>query len=452
MNELRDHLRLLREGTVDPADYNSKGYALRGSIRTDGFRLQLISFKLRVLQRCRFNRPSNYPSPPRLTSTVAGTDYFLTEIRNIAKTPADVSRLWPNCKPDEIKILCLDLGQAFVAGASAMLPNSSVSQSITLSSSVPAISSSIPTELAFLDTPLMSSNINQVFHNIAVSQKAVAQPILKHRRWMEAVKGNVPDYAEHSIADIESRMPPLRGKDASVIEYFQELEQAQDHLDAFYNGNNLLYKRHLWDAKRAKKEEFRTVANRLLNAIGGSVGRQRAQEDNVVIGIGLGQFKSSSGLTSLHETFLAYFVNLARSLNYIVVGINEFYTSKKCPICTEFVCQVNIRRLYCRNCQSFIHRDIMAAHNMCNIVRSYLVENIRPDYLQPVDDKGNMPWKKDGDGIGIAPTHESRSSSSSSSSSSFPSRKTRMTKKPPGQDFSPAASRMSKRPVSVGHS
>ncbi|KAF9150174.1 hypothetical protein BGX20_005773, partial [Mortierella sp. AD010] len=59
----------------------------------------------------------------------------------------------------------------------------------------------------------------------------------------------------------------------------------------------------------AKKEEFRTVANRLLNAIGGSVGRQRAQ-DNVVIGIGLGQFKSSSGLTSLHETFLAYFVNL----------------------------------------------------------------------------------------------------------------------------------------------
>ncbi|KAG0011825.1 hypothetical protein BGZ80_000400 [Entomortierella chlamydospora] len=411
MNELRDHLRLLREGTVDPADYNSKGYALRGSIRTDGFRLQLISFKLRVLQRCRFNRPGNYPSPPRLISTVAGTDYFLTEIRNIAKTPADVSRLWPNCKPDEIKILCLDLGQAFVAGASAMLPNSSVSQSITLSSSVPAISSSIPTELAFLDTPLMSSNINQVFHNIAVSQKAVAQPILKHRRWMEAVKGNVPDYAEHSIADIESRMPPLRGKDASVIEYFQELEQAQDHLDAFYNGNNLLYKRHLWDAKRAKKEEFRTVANRLLNAIGGSVGRQRAQEDNVVIGIGLGQFKSSSGLTSLHETFLAYFVNL-----------------------------------------SFIHRDIMAAHNMCNIVRSYLVENIRPDYLQPVDDKGNMPWKKDGDGIGIAPTHESRSSSSSSSSSSFPSRKTRMTKKPPGQDFSPAASRMSKRPVSVGHS
>ncbi|KAK3838051.1 MAG: hypothetical protein J3R72DRAFT_512534 [Linnemannia gamsii] len=32
---------------------------------------------------------ANYLSPPRLTSTVAGTDYFLTEIRNTIKSPVE---------------------------------------------------------------------------------------------------------------------------------------------------------------------------------------------------------------------------------------------------------------------------------------------------------------------------------------------------------------------------
>lgn len=96
----------------------------------------------------------------------------------------------------------------------------------------------------------------------------------------------------------------------STVEYFQELEQVQDRLDAFYNGNNFQYKRHSWDAKRARHEEFRTVANRLLNAVGGSIGRKRAENDKVVIGIGLGKFKSTSRLTSLHESFLGFFVSL----------------------------------------------------------------------------------------------------------------------------------------------
>ncbi|KAF9271067.1 hypothetical protein BGZ88_006901, partial [Linnemannia elongata] len=56
MDEIRDHLRPLRQGTVDPREYKSKGYVLRGSIRTDGHRLQILGFKLKELQSCRFKR------------------------------------------------------------------------------------------------------------------------------------------------------------------------------------------------------------------------------------------------------------------------------------------------------------------------------------------------------------------------------------------------------------
>jgi len=37
----------------------------------------------------------------------------------------------------------------------------------------------------------------------------------------------------------------------------------------------------------------------------------------------------------------------------------------------------------------------MAAHNMCNIVQAHLVNQQRPDYLQPVDKEGRFPWKEE---------------------------------------------------------
>ncbi|KAF9201869.1 hypothetical protein BGZ59_002472, partial [Podila verticillata] len=45
----REHLRGLRRDTFDPSSYTTKGYVLRGSIRFDGFRLQVLAFKLNEL-------------------------------------------------------------------------------------------------------------------------------------------------------------------------------------------------------------------------------------------------------------------------------------------------------------------------------------------------------------------------------------------------------------------
>ena len=77
-----------------------------------------------------------------------------------------------------------------------------------------------------------------------------------------------------------------------------------------------------------------------------------------------------------------------------MVGVNEFYTSKKCPTCEEFIGQVDMRRFYCFSCKTYMHRDVMTGHNMVNIVRSHLLTQQRSRYLQPRDIDGNYPWKE----------------------------------------------------------
>ncbi|KAF9537994.1 hypothetical protein EC957_007386 [Mortierella hygrophila] len=56
----------------------------------------------------------------------------------------------------------------------------------------------------------------------SVSQKAVSQPAFKH----------------------QLKLPPLCGKDASVVEYPKVLEQHHNRPDDFYNVDDMRFKRH----------------------------------------------------------------------------------------------------------------------------------------------------------------------------------------------------------------
>lgn len=316
INEIRNHLYLLKEKmTFDPHQYSQKGYALHGSVRTDGHRLQLLAFKLKELQSVWYRQLPETKLPPWLTLTVGGIDYYLTEIRNIIKTKEDVSRLWPHCNPIDIQILGFDLGQAFVAGVSTLLPSSTalaVSTDLTPSSN--------------------AAQDSQIFHNLTTSQKAISQPTLKHRHWMEGQKRIMPPGTSASIQEIESDFPPLCGEDLSVISYLKDLEQVRDQLDEFYNGNNMLFKKHKWDATRAKEEEFRLIANHVLKLVGGSIGRKQDPKSMVIIGIGLGQFSSDSGLSLLHETFMVYFVQLVCSSSHSTLVDNVQFHLLTCSI------------------------------------------------------------------------------------------------------------------------
>ncbi|KAF9566387.1 hypothetical protein EC968_003792 [Mortierella alpina] len=162
---MRRHIQTLRAPDFDPGappthqirlsptSVKTARSVLRGSHRTDGFRLQRLAFKMNELNSVKYKQLPHNVLPSRLTSIVGGVGYYLDEIRNIVKTPQDVVTLW-GCTPDEIKILGIDLGQACVVGASALLPEP-------------------------LPLNKTSKKTRVVFHNLAVKQKAVYQPLFK---------------------------------------------------------------------------------------------------------------------------------------------------------------------------------------------------------------------------------------------------------------------------------
>ncbi|KAI8602384.1 hypothetical protein EDD21DRAFT_414030 [Dissophora ornata] len=206
-------------------------------------------------------------------------------------TKQDVAYLW-NYNPSQIKIVYLDLGQAFAIGASAILP-----------------SPEHPT----------------------IKQKVVYQPTFKHGHWMEQRKG-VPIDGLSYISRIETDLPHRHGTQASINDYRNHLQDVEVHLESFY-GNVVVKK---WNAGKARDEEYKLIADRLLR-LGGSTCVKREDSNKVVIGVGLGKSSAKSRLSSLHESFQSHFTQKARSLNYIAVSVNEYYTSKKCPTCEEFV-------------------------------------------------------------------------------------------------------------------
>ncbi|KAF9142431.1 hypothetical protein BGX20_007278, partial [Mortierella sp. AD010] len=107
--------------------------------------------------------------------------------------------------------------------------------------------------------PQDASASEQLFLNLAVKSKAIYQPNLKHRRWMERRKHQAlpgsnkseesgqSEEPEESIVDIESNLPSLRGKDSCCINYCKKLELNYQKLDSFYNSDKYLFERHDWD-------------------------------------------------------------------------------------------------------------------------------------------------------------------------------------------------------------
>ncbi|KAI1313011.1 hypothetical protein EDD11_002789 [Mortierella claussenii] len=213
------------------------------------------------LNGVKFRRFAADKLPLRITSALGGTGDFLTEIRNVVKSKEDVQQLW-GCDPAKIKVLGLDLEQAFVVGASAILPDRGQ-----------PTGEQGPSDVGRKDK----------FYSLAVKQKAVYQPTLKHRRWLDQRTGRLAD-GQRSVKDIESDLPDLRGTGASVRDYVGRPEDVEVHLDTFYNSVAL--KKHLWDARRAKAEEYRQITNSLLMIVGRSLSAKRKDKNKVIIGVG----------------------------------------------------------------------------------------------------------------------------------------------------------------------
>ena len=211
--------------------------------------------------------------------------------------------------PDDDQESPMDLAAPAVGPISNIVAAPPVDQSkdvVVATTAVNLTSASAPA------TPPEAPQEKAIYRNLAVKSKAVYQPQFKFRRWMEGQKKIVPPGETTSISDIECGLPALRGENASVINYVTELAKVEERLERFYNGNDMIYKRHKWDAKRAKDREFLEIANSLLKVVGGNVGELRKDDNKVVIAIGLGQFRGTPGLMSVHSSFLTYFVRKVR--------------------------------------------------------------------------------------------------------------------------------------------
>jgi hypothetical protein len=320
LSEIQDHLQHVQR--TKPKDYHQKAYILHGSIRTDGFRVQILAFKLRERQDARFRRLPEDDVPPRLTTTVAGSNYYLSEIRYVIKSKDDIEKLWPGKSVNHMKIVGFDGGQACVIGGFAYLPEDlddrdkdkdtvsggSCMEGVDMIDPAPDLVSTLPHDL--VTGPRVDSS-EPPFYNLAVKQKAMYQQVFRHRRWLESEKRLVPEVEERSVADIECRLPPLRVQSASIVNYVEELERVERRLKEFYAGDDNRFKKHEWDQKRAMQAEHQALSERLLNVVGGSLGRRvedNEDKDPVLFAVGLGQFSSNSKLASLHSTFLSYFI------------------------------------------------------------------------------------------------------------------------------------------------
>ncbi|KAI8596280.1 hypothetical protein EDD21DRAFT_408500, partial [Dissophora ornata] len=150
-----------------------------------------------------------------------------------------------------------------------------------------------------------------------------------------------------------------------------QLQDTEMHLNEFYG--NVILKKHKWSARKARDEEYQLIANRLLKLVDGSTGVKREESSKVVIGVGLGKFSTMSRLPPLHESFQPFLFKSCRC--------------ERIPRVPRLrgVCWSDIRRLYCSNCKTYMHRDIMAGHNICNAIPGHLLNQQRPLYLQPKD-------------------------------------------------------------------
>ncbi|KAF9125383.1 hypothetical protein BGW39_007435 [Mortierella sp. 14UC] len=405
LNEIGAHLDVVKDKCLDPSQYQERGYVLRGSIRTDGFRVQLLAFKLRELQDVRYRRLPENRLPPRLTSTVGDAGQACV-IGAFAHLPAEFSTN-SNGK-DPVKD---DFTMGGVTVAGQQPEAGAVVQDLTPTATAQESATSAP--------PISP---RPMFFNLAVKSKAVYQPNFRFRRWLKNEKKATPDGENESLQAIETRLPPLKGQMASVVDYVKELELVETRLLEFYSGSEHRYNRHVWDMKRAKHMEFQLIADQLLKIVGGGIGLRYDPSKPVLIG--------------------------ARSLGYVVVGLNEYYTSKKCPGWGLFMSQVDIRRFYCGNCRAYHHRDVMAAENMANIIQEYLVRQERPDYLHPVAEDGSLPWKAKRDGSSSSSTTTTASNAISSTSGVQGRRKRASSTSAPEQDRPQKSSKSSKSSTS----
>ncbi|KAF9573848.1 hypothetical protein EC968_007919 [Mortierella alpina] len=281
-------------------------YLLRGMIVTDGRSLNLSAVDLRIRSRKRFmtelvSNPSDghiyrqhimAPDPHR----------YLPNISSAIPDVAARASFFPDTS--KVDIGALDLGKEYMAAFSCTR----------------------------YDRPDFS-------YSVQAKTKAVYQPTVKAAKELEtrldsttiSHRSEGTDHVE-AITVYQSGLTSL-GTDPSQ-RVVQEKQDGYRQVSAFYNKHGEHQKRQA-HSKRGRRGDFDVLTNHILTAMGTHEARSEDPDRRGLILVGLGQFSPTSKgyQASVHGSFLRHFVPRARSLGYIVLEIDEFYTSRRCPTC-----------------------------------------------------------------------------------------------------------------------
>ncbi|KAG0348480.1 hypothetical protein BG004_005092 [Podila humilis] len=321
-----------------------KHYGLTGTFRTNGLVLQVLAYDLRIVKR------HDPVAAPGRIDPQTGPDRWLREIRNEFKSQDDVEWTFvpyfeSTAVGKDVWIVGVDFGQTCTAAISVRIPPQVPDQAIDSSE----VSSSM--------LPGREENEDHIMYTSFGTPQSSA------------------DAAMDIDASMTSSMPKEQFR--NLVIKSKALYQPQF--------------RHRRHAEDRKTDEMRTAER--------SIEPHRGVYDDKVLSFVQSRLESKAtlGLTSSSKQ--------ARTRGFAVTGINEYYSSQKCPLndpvnpddpCDHgFIARKNTRRCYCTKCWMYFHRDIMAAQNMIRTAQGHLVQQGRPVYLQPTDGDGNLLWQQE---------------------------------------------------------
>jgi hypothetical protein len=240
------------------------------------------------------------------------------------------------------------------------------------------------------------------------SQGHLMEPFKKFQRWLNHSK-------PESVASLERGMT---GADSFDLQTFRDyaigrvLGQAAARISEFHNTRLMKYRK--WQMKLALKKVMDKAIQELLQVIGCDSRSKWNFNDGIgpVIGIGLGKFRFHQD--SVHAKFAKYLTQKARAIGIVVVGINEYYTSQKCPSCGAFLFDVigKDRVKYCETCNKCLNRDNAAAENICSLTILKANGKPRPAHLMEPHfsdaELGIGPPPGGGPGDGAGPSNPKR--------------------------------------------
>ncbi|KAF9343535.1 hypothetical protein BGX34_006638, partial [Mortierella sp. NVP85] len=205
--------------------------------------------------------------------------------------------------------------------------------------------------------------------NLSVKRAALYAPVFAYRDELARRK------EEAGIYEIEETIS------ARTYQSSKELEErlagtleSVETLRIFYGSNNM--KKLNWERSKARRAELDWAACGALSMV--------KDKDQALFVIGNARFNTHQSLATLHESFKGHFYQQATSQGYHVVSTDEFCTSS--PTCAERggdirVAKPTVRSCVCleEECDRWINRDSLGAHNLALIGRAWLERLQRPD-------------------------------------------------------------------------